>query len=273
MNAYVDLARVKDTRTGLNITGTSSDALLLQMAEAASRSVDDYTGRRFYVQVATRYYDGSGRSHLLLPPGDDLLAVTSLKLDENGDRTYELTLTSSDYYLWPDNGLPKLRIDLDQVNGQRFRFARQRRLIEITGSWGYADDRQTIGALVSGAHNATTTTLTTTSATGMAIGLTLLIGSEQLYVTGGAGTTWTVERGVNGTTAASIADQAPIQRYRYPAPVVQATYMQLARWWKRKDDGFAQVLLSPDLGRMSVFRGLDPDVQLLLASYVMPMVG
>jgi hypothetical protein len=256
-NAYVDLARVKDARTGLNITGSASDALLLQMAEAASRSVDDYTRRHFYVRVATRYYDGTGRPYLLLPPGDDLLEVTSLKLDENGDRAYELTLTATDYYLWPDNGLPKLRVDL----------------VELVGKWGYADDRQTIGALVSGAHNATTTTLTTTSAVGMAIGLTLLIGSEQLYVTGGGGTSWTVERGVNGTTAATIADQAAIQRYRYPTPIVQATYMQLARWWKRKDDGFAQVLLSPDLGRMSVFRGLDPDVQLLLAPYVMPLVG
>src|SRR5581483_11636226 len=70
---------------------------VLRVLEAASRRVDDHCRRTFYAEVATRHFDGNGCSLLLLP---DLLGATSVKLDEDMDRTFELTLAAAtDYFL------------------------------------------------------------------------------------------------------------------------------------------------------------------------------
>ena len=53
-----------------------------------------------------------------------------------------------------------------------------------------------------------------------------------------------------------------------PDPVAQATMLTAARLWKRKDTSFATVIASPEMGGFEVYRGLDPDVKLMLAPYV-----
>jgi len=108
-NNYVTLANAK---TDLGITGATYDAALVRLIERVSRAIDDQVHRRFYSEIATRLYDGAGNRELWLP--DDLLTVTTLKVDEDGDGTFELTLAvNTDYWLWPDNSSPKIRIDLN----------------------------------------------------------------------------------------------------------------------------------------------------------------
>ena len=49
--SYTTLAQVKQY---LGITGTSEDALLARLIDAASAAIDRYTGRRFTASTATK---------------------------------------------------------------------------------------------------------------------------------------------------------------------------------------------------------------------------
>ena len=102
---------------------------------------------------------------------------------------------------------------------------------------------------------------------------TILIESEQLYVTAISTNDLTVTRGVNGTTATAHADSTDISIYRYPDPVVQACLIQTSRLWKRKDQPFAPSAELPPKDSFSAFTRLDPDVRQLLSSYRKLPVG
>ena len=101
-NAYADLATLKFSGV-LNITGTGFDIRLRELLETGSRLIDRYCNRHFYVLVATRKFDGDGGTKLPVP---DLISVTSLKTDDNKDRTFETTWAATDYLLYPPNADP-----------------------------------------------------------------------------------------------------------------------------------------------------------------------
>ena len=105
------------------------------------------------------------------------------------------------------------------------------------------------------------------------MGETILIESEQLYISAISTNDLTVERGVNGTTAAAHNDVTDISVYRYPEEVVEACLLQTSRLWKRKDSGFSDSVGLPQTGSFKVYRGLDPDVRHLLSPYRKPSVG
>jgi hypothetical protein len=71
---------------------------------------------------------------------DDLLSLTTLKTDEDGDRTFERTWTSDDYELWPYNaatdGIPYTAIERSQLGS--LTFPTDFRSVEVTGSIGYS---------------------------------------------------------------------------------------------------------------------------------------
>ena len=71
-------------------------------------------------------------------------------------------------------------------------------------------------------YSATDTTLTVTDGSKFAVGQTVLIESEQLYVTAISTNDLTVVRGINGTTASTHADGTDISIYRYPETVAEA---------------------------------------------------
>lgn len=61
-----------------------------------------------------------------------------VKIDEDGDRTFETTLSSSlDYYLDPVEGPPFTAIVIDETNG-RYRFPVGQRRVEVTAKHGWA---------------------------------------------------------------------------------------------------------------------------------------
>lgn len=86
----------------LSISDTPDDTMLATIITAVSREIDGWTKRRFYTTVAdeTRYYTPEF-SDVLLP--GDIVAVTSLATDADGDRTYETTWATTDYDLEPFN--------------------------------------------------------------------------------------------------------------------------------------------------------------------------
>ncbi len=277
-NAYADLTTLKSTGV-LNITGTGYDTRLLDLLEAVSRLIDQYCNRHFYVLVATRRFDGDGGTVLNVP---DLISITSLKTDDNKDRTFETTWAATDYLLYPSNaeptqiwGRPYTRVLVDTEVGKEDIFTAGMRTVQIDGKWGYREVTQDSGADINeGAqYSATDTTLTVTDGSKFAVGQTILIDSEQLYITAISANNLTVTRGVNGTTAAAHANSTDIYIYRYPEPVVEACLIQASRLWKRKDSGFTSTVGLPQTGTFQVSRGLDPDVRQLLSPYRKQSVG
>lgn len=212
-NIYSTPARVKNR---LSIGDTLDDAAILAALETVSREIDRYCGRRFYVELATRYY-GAHSGCLRV---DDLLAVTSLKTDTGGDRTYTDVWALTDYDLDPPNALlesppePYTRIHLAPHGN--YRFSSDRRGIQIVGKWGYYEVLETVGSLLAEVADTAETALDIADGQAFDIGETLLVDSEQLYVTDVESNTLTVVRGVNGTTATAHDNGATIRRYTYP---------------------------------------------------------
>jgi len=98
MADYCTLAQVK---SALRITDDIDDTLLSTAIDAASRWVDSYCDRSFSQATATRDYIPTGRMDPLIV--DDLVSVTSVKIDEDLDRTFAETLAEIDYQLEPVN--------------------------------------------------------------------------------------------------------------------------------------------------------------------------
>ena len=271
-NAYADLSTLKSSAV-LNITGTGLDARLLALLEDVSRWIDRYCNRHFFALITTRVFDGNGARELQLP---DLISITTLKTDENQDRVFELTWSSGDYLLYPLNaeplqpwGQPYSRVLVDTEAGSRPAFPAGKSTVEISGKWGFREVAEDSGADINegGTFSATDTTLTVTDGSLLAVGQTVLIESEQLYITAIATNDLTVVRGVNGTIAATHPDATDLSIFRYPGSVVEACLLQVSRLWRRGSSaGFAGAG-GPPVG------ALDPDVQRLLSSYRRLPVG
>lgn len=273
-NTYVDLATIKGSG-GLNLgTGTAYDKRLLSIAENISREVDRYCNRHFYYTIRTLEFDGDATVRLIT---SDLIAVSTLKEDTNYDGTFETGWGGTDYVLMPrtanptaaDYGGPYTHIEVNRKsNGTQDAFIRGQNMYEVTGTWGYwkvSKDSLLNGTLADG----TTTTLTLSgSATGtIETGQTLLVDDELVYVTGTAATSVTVERAVNGSTGTAHTDK-DVRVLQFPGPVVEATFIQLARLWRRKDSAFASQVGMPETGQLITWSGgLDGDVKALLAPF------
>jgi hypothetical protein len=76
-----------------------------------------------------------------------------------------------------------------------------------------------------------------------------------------------VKRGINGTTAATHADDKTVSAYLYPEDITQATLIITMRAWKRKDSPYQDIVGTPETGQVITSKGLDPDVVKLLAPY------
>jgi hypothetical protein len=201
---------------------TESDALLLTLLEGASRRIDEWCDRSrfgsgFGPRTGTNTYPGQSDCELLLD--DDLLAITSVTTHEvNGDSG--LTLASgTDFY--PSDVLPYRSLTLN-ADGTGTWGSAQRGNV-IVGTWGYSNEVYAVGT--GGTLTSSATSLIVSGGSVYA-GQTLLIDSEQVYVTASGGTA-TIVRGVNGTTAAVHAASVAVSAYRYPAGVVTAC-LQLA---------------------------------------------
>lgn len=140
-SGYVSLSELKAALT-LPGTYTDEDTLLERIVEAASRQIDEDTGRRFYAATQTRYFTAEDPDVLDV---DDLLSVSTLKtLTQNnaGTRTYGDSWAATDYDLEPYSAQqestprPYTRVRTNPLG--RYTFPSARRGVEIAGSWGYA---------------------------------------------------------------------------------------------------------------------------------------
>ena len=268
-NTYVTLDVLKGP-SALNITGSSDDPRLLAMAEAASRLIDRYCNRRFYVSRSTRLFDGSGGSRLLLP---DLVTVDDrgVRTDDGRDGIFGTTWAPRDYVLLPrnadpegggDDSRPYTSIEVSG-RGRRQAWPAGRGTVQIAGEWGWQRSLRRRGETRGVVADGDAGELRVSDDPGVSTGHTLLIDREQLYVREAGDGTLAVDRGVNGTEASAHDAETPVYVFEYPGPVVEAALLQTARLWRLASGG------SEPEGRAV----LDADVRTLLASYRKPPLG
>jgi hypothetical protein len=141
---------VEELKSRLNITDTVSDFELELAVQAAARAVESYCGRFFYQIAETRTYVPYDLYEL---PVDDLVSVTSMATDQDGDGVFEQSwVAGTDFQLsfgiWEFNAnvtgeaRPYTHIRaINAVGGGKFfpytwPFSRLDR-IQIIGVWGW----------------------------------------------------------------------------------------------------------------------------------------
>lgn len=234
MNAYGDINECK-ARLGIPAATTTYDKLLRRLLESASRTIDGYCHRSFFIANGTRYFDASEGKQLII---DDALGITTVAMDSELDGTYdgETWTDGTDFVAVPRNSVPK--IALQALPWGSYSFIDQELYAKVVGVWGYGTGESTAPYSVSGV-TVTTTDSTTTSATASSgatlyPGHTVLVDSEQIYITAATSTGGlTVERACNGTTGAAHASAAAYL-YDYPMPVCNMTYYLAGMEYQRQ---------------------------------------
>jgi hypothetical protein len=139
-------ATPEDLKARLKNITNQHDTELLRALNSASRWVEKYCSRIFYQSSsAARTFEACDSYLLKLGPFSDLVSITSLKTDPDGDGTFETTWSSGDYQLLPVNRTAhpeQLPItEIKAVGSQSFPLpvgltSRNNR-VEITGVWGW----------------------------------------------------------------------------------------------------------------------------------------
>jgi hypothetical protein len=266
-NSYGNLSTLK---TQLGVTGTGDDTPLLQSLEMASRSIDTFCKRRFYSTSETKQFRGAGNRLFL---DTDLLSITTLTTLKD-DRTTDKTWATTDYELFPlgDTIYPKEWIELaDNTSAGSFASGIKRG-VQIVGVFGYGNGTSgtpylSATTLNDAGFDSSETTFTATAGTTLNVGETILLDSEQMYITSISTHVITVQRGMNGTTGASHSNGGTIYTYKYPQEVENACYLQAGRISKRWQTAYATTLGAPEMSPFEVSTGLDGDVQRLLEKF------
>lgn len=152
-----------------------------RLLEAGSRTIDGDLHRVFYPRLQTLRWDcpdsQSGRPWRLWLDDHELISVSALV-------SGGVTVPASDYLLYPDDGPPYDRLEIDRSSSSAFSVGDTgQKATVITGLWGGAPlTLADVGALVA-AINSSVGALTVLNGALVGIGDLLLIDSEYLLVT------------------------------------------------------------------------------------------
>lgn len=136
-NCYTTLAEIK---AALAIEDSNDDLALEAAITAASRMLDDYTGRFFYKDGTTqspvaRYFTTADWYNCQI---DDIVTITEIAVDNSFDQTYSSVFSTSDYLTEPVNnprkGWPYTRI---LASGAYVFPAYIPQAVRVTGIWGW----------------------------------------------------------------------------------------------------------------------------------------
>jgi hypothetical protein len=204
-HTYASTDDLRDYLAGTSYSSgwTADGGSIRRILEAASTRIDQYTsGGAFGPVTETRYYD-IGAGSLIDSP------------------QYYVTSGHSDI------AMAESLANVIPLDGW---------LVSTTTVTAYDDtDRGTSTTLTEGYANVG-------SATSLGPAQTLLVDSEQMYITSISGNTLTVERGVNGTTAATHSGGATVYAYDYPALVVQACLDVAKLTFRNRDLGLSTTI-------------------------------
>lgn len=243
-HVYASLAQLNDHLRDAGSATFASEATAIRtlkraILESVSRTIDGYCQRSAYgsgfgPRTGTNRYSGDGGDRLNLR--DDLLTVTSLTVRPHITGTATAYTEETDFVSGPYDATPRRWLYLHGY-GALSAWIRADRNVTVVGTWGYSNTRSTAAATANAIGSSTTTSVTVSDGAEFSPAQTLLIDAEQMYVTAVSGTTLTVERGVNGTTAATHGAAAAIGIYSYPADVHEACLALALRRWKKRDAG------------------------------------
>jgi hypothetical protein len=136
-NGYCSLAQMK---SALRIPSADviDDSILELAVEAASRMIDAECDRNFFSVSATRDYVPNDR---ITVDTDDLTVITSVKLDDQGDGTFLITLATSDFQTEPLNqrvsGNPFPVYRLRMIGDYLLPEWGQQATVRIAGTYGF----------------------------------------------------------------------------------------------------------------------------------------
>jgi len=170
----------EDVKSALDLKETARNNGQVDRAiMAASRAVEGLCHRRFYPQLATRYFDWptGARPWRLWLDDSELISVTTLS-------SGGVTIPASDFNLEPNrDGPPYNRVEIKLNSSSAFSSgSTTQRAVTITGLFGHSNDESPVGD-VDEAMTATETDLDVTDSSGIGVGQILRIGSERLIVT------------------------------------------------------------------------------------------
>lgn len=226
--------------------GSTNDALALSILVSVSRRIDGWCrrsafGSGFGPRLGTNRYDAEGGT--ALPFRDDCISLTTVTLRAStASATTSTIAADTDYYLVNQQGQyepgPYRRLIL---HGQgTATLPSGLRVVESAGSWGYQDVTETLTPTTSEALDDSETVIDVSALGELSPGMTILIGTEQMYVRAVTDSTTdsiTVDRGVNGTTAASHLTAAAIVRQVYPGEVTECALRLWGRRWAARSAG------------------------------------
>lgn len=143
--AVADYVTPDQMKATLSLTGESfADADVATACTASSRAIDQACSRVFYVDAAatvTRFYTPEDT---LLLPIDDLVQLSSMNVDRDGNGTFEETWTlTTDFVLQPPNapvdfgGRPYELVRVRRFSGNRWLPAGIENSVQIVGKWGW----------------------------------------------------------------------------------------------------------------------------------------
>ncbi len=243
----VTITTMDRLRAYLGLEAGEDDTRLRDSLEAASAAIQTKAGRRFIPMQATRYHSVNPRRPAELILQDDLLELTAV---QNGDGT---TIPLDDVTLIRDGDGAAYMLLLK--NGRAFTWVNHPdQAIAVTGIWGWHDLwsqawRDSKDVLVASVDSTAETEISVGFADQadsagesprFQVGHMLRIDDEYLHVTGividteGADVL-TVQRGINGTTAAAHSLSAPIATYQPPEVIASLTVLWAA-WLYRTPD-------------------------------------
>ena len=235
LNGYSSLEDFKTYGISNAVIDEADDAILEKIIGSASRYIDNQTGRTFYPRVETRYYNAVSSRKMWLD--DDLLEVISLT---NGEGT---AIVATSYNLLPLNEYPKYAVNLipsSNIYWQLDSSSNEEGVIDLEGIWGYheryaTDAWKEITTLTAGINDVVVAFLMVNTASINEMGGQLIrVDDEIMRVEGKAFTAVTVERGVNGSTAAAHLIAAPVYLWTYPDDITNCCWDIVNGIYKRR---------------------------------------
>jgi len=137
-NGYCTLLEFKYRFYPTDSDDLLDDRVIESVITAVSREIDEYCHRRFWKNTANevRYFTAAWGNLLLC---DDIVSITGVATDDDGDRTYSNSLAATDYDLEPYNaaldGIPYNRMRIAPNSSQAF--LTSQRGNKLTGIFGW----------------------------------------------------------------------------------------------------------------------------------------
>lgn len=275
---YTTLGRLQ---ARLDVTDTDATAAVKSRwfgkIRAATRMIDEVTKKVFEPIKDTRYFDYTRAQSLLF---DDCRALSITSVVDG------LSQTMNSSAVIPLGGKSRTvgafyGFRLDSYYGAILQINTSKdKAIAVTGVWGDHDDYAsawqdsgvTLGAAIS---STSATSITTTTNTGsdlmgnvpaLSPGMLIQIDSEWLRITAISGTTVTVARGQNGSTAATHSNSTAIYVYFPPYDIIDIATRLAAYLTKQDDTTYGQTIVT-DMG-VVIPAGMPKDIVQALEPHI-----